>query len=213
MHEGNGRDRRQILETSYLALRELMIPSVGNGVPRRRYPLLRPLGLWILRIMGWTGEGEVPDCPRAVVALAPHSTNWDFIVGAAMLVALELRISYIAKHTLFVGPLGWFVRWLGGIPVDRSRPERFAEFMVRVFEGTQARWLVVTPEGTRKPVPRFKTGFYRIAQEAGVPIVPVYFNHERRVIGFLPPVQPISDIDQGVAELRELLLRHGARKT
>lgn len=84
--------------------------------------------------------------------------------------------------------------------------------LVRVFEGTQPRWLVVTPEGTRKLVPRFKTGFYRIAQDAGVPIVPVYFNHERRVIGFLPPVLPIGDIDQGVAELRELLLLHGARK-
>lgn len=189
-----------------------MIPPVGSGVPRRRYPLLRPLGMWILRIMGWTGEGVVPDCPRAVVAFAPHSTNWDFVVGAAMLVALEMRISFIAKHTLFIGPLGWFVRWLGGIPVDRSRPEGFAELMVRVFEGTQARWLVVAPDGTRKLVPRFKTGFYRIAQEAGVPIVPVYLNHERRVIGFLPPVQPINDIEQGVTELRELLLHHGARK-
>ena len=194
------------------APRALTIPPVGGTAPRRRYPLLRPLGLLVLRVMGWTGEGEVPDCPRVVVAVAPHSSNWDFVVGAAMLVALELRISYIAKHTLFVGPLGWLVRWLGGIPVDRSRPEGFAEMMVGVFEGAQPRWLAVTPEGTRKPVPRFKTGFYRIAQEAGVPIVPVYFNHERRVIGFLPPVQPISDIEQGVAELRELLLRHGARK-
>ncbi len=190
-----------------------MVPVVGNIAPRRRYPLLRPLGLSVLRVMGWSGEGEVPDCPRAVVALAPHSTNWDFVVGAAMLVVLGLRISYIAKHTLFVGPLGWFVRWLGGIPVDRTRPEGFAEMMVRVFAGAEPRWLVVTPEGTRKPVPRFKTGFYRIAQAANVPIIPVYFNHERRVIGFLPPVQPLADIEQGVTELRELLLRHGARKT
>lgn len=190
----------------------MAIPAVGSAVPRRRYRVLRPLGLQILKHLGWTAEGVIPNSPRLVVAVAPHSSNWDFVVGAAMMVVLELRVSFIAKHTLFRGPLGWFLRWLGGIPVDRSRPEGFAEQMIAIYARREALWLAVTPEGTRSPGARFKSGFYRIAQATGAPILPVYFNHARRVIGFLPLVQPDAATEAGVAQIRDLLLQHGARK-
>lgn len=187
-------------------------PAIGALPPRRHYGFVRSLGIRILRWMGWSAEGTIPDCARLVVAVAPHSSNWDFVVGAAMMVTLELRVSFIAKHTLFWGPLGWFMRWLGGIPINRTRPEGFADQMIQVFGGSKSLWLAVTPEGTRRAGVPFKSGFYRIAQAAQVPILPVYFNHRRRVIGFLPLIMPGEDVDAGVALVRSLLMRHGARR-
>lgn len=191
---------------------QIDLPAIGALAPRRHYGVVRSLGIRVLRRMGWSAEGIIPDCARLVVAVAPHSSNWDFVVGAAMMVTLELRVSFIAKHTLFRWPLGWFMRWLGGIPVNRTQPEGFAEQMIQVFGGGKSLWLAMTPEGTRRAGVPFKSGFYRIAQAAQVPILPVYFNHRRRVIGFLPLMMPEGDVDAGVAEVRSLLMRHGARR-
>lgn len=188
------------------------LPAIGTLPPRRDYGLLRATGLRVLRRMGWSAEGVIPDCARVVVAVAPHSSNWDFVVGAAMMAALELRVSFIAKHTLFRWPLGWFMCWLGGIPIDRARPEGFAEQMIGVFGNGGPLWLAVAPEGTRRAGAPFKSGFYRIAQAAQVPILPVYFNHRRRVIGFLPLIEPVADTAEGIRQVRDLLLLHGARR-
>lgn len=186
--------------------------AVGDTVPRRDYGLLRPLGHWILRRMDWRSEGAFPNQPRLVIAVAPHSSAWDFIIGAAFLYVIGLRVAFIAKHTLFFWPLGGFLRWLGGIPVNRAQPENLTDVMAAAFSKREQLWLAITPEGTRTEGVRFKSGFYRIARAAGVPILPVYFNYRRRVTGFLPLVQPGDDVVAGVAQVRESLLHHGARK-
>lgn len=186
--------------------------AVGVSVPRRRYGPLAALGRAVLRMLRWRAEGCFPDCPRAVVAIAPHSSNWDFVVGAAFLFALGLRVSFVAKHTLFFWPLGGFLRWLGGMPVNRARPEDIAGSLAAEFGKQEQLWLAITPEGTRRPGARFKSGFYRIAKNAGVPVLPVYFNHRRRITGFLPPVMPDEDVVAGVGRVRALLLLHGARR-
>lgn len=185
---------------------------VGGSVPRRHYGLLRPLGLWVLRRMDWCSEGRFPDQPKLVIAIAPHSSAWDFIVGAAFLYVLGLRVAFIAKHTLFFWPLGGFMRWLGGIPVNRAQPENLTDVMAAAFGKREHLWLAITPEGTRTEGARFKSGFYRIARAAGVPILPVYFNYRRRVTGFLPLVEPGDDIAAGVAQVRDLLQQHGVRR-
>lgn len=187
--------------------------AVGDSVPRRDYGPLRVLGRWILHALGWRIEGRFPDQPRLVVAIAPHSSGWDFVIGAAMLYVLGLRVAFMAKHTLFRWPLGPFMRWLGGIPVDRARPENLAELMAAEFVRGRRLWLVITPEGTRRPGARFKSGFYRIAAAAGVPILPVYFNYRRKVTGFLPLAAADADVVRGVESMRTELLRHGARRT
>jgi len=186
---------------------------VSDAVPRRDYGILRALGRWVLRAMRWRAEGCFPDQSRLVVALAPHSSNWDFVVGAAFLYVLGLRVSFISKHTLFRWPLGLFMRWLGGIPVDRSHPGRVAERMAAEFASRERLWLVITPEGTRREGAEFKSGFYRIALAAGVPILPVYLNYQRRVTGFLPLIEPVADVSAGVAQIKQLLETHGARKS
>jgi 1-acyl-sn-glycerol-3-phosphate acyltransferase len=185
---------------------------VGGTVPRRQYGLLRPLGRWILQRMDWRTAGEFPDRPKLVIAIAPHSSNWDFIIGAAFLYLLGLRVAFIAKHTLFRWPLGGFMRWLGGIPVNRARPEDLTKVMAAAFGKREQLWLAITPEGTRTEGARFKSGFYRIAHAAGVPILPVYFNYRRRITGFLPLVQPGDDVTAGVAQVQESLQQHGARR-
>jgi 1-acyl-sn-glycerol-3-phosphate acyltransferase len=185
---------------------------VGPAVPRRAYGPLALIGRLVLRTMRWRAEGSFPDSPRLVVAIAPHSSGWDFVIGAAFLFTLGLRVSFIAKHTLFFWPLGPFLRWLGGIPVDRARPEDLAYAMAAEFGSRGQLWLAITPEGTRTPGVRFKSGFYRIAKAAGVPVLPVYFNYRRRVTGFLPLVEASEDVATGVEAVRRQLLQHGARR-
>lgn len=185
--------------------------AVGRTVPRRDYGVLRRLGRRVLAWMHWRAEGHFPDSPRLVVVIAPHSSIRDFVIGAAVLYVLGLRVAFIAKHTLFRWPLGGFMRWLGGIAVNRAQPENIVETMTAAFSREEKLWLVITPEGTRREGARFKSGFYRIARAAGVPILPVYFNYRRRVIGFLPLLQPVAGVESGVTQVRELLLRHGAR--
>ncbi|MDP1716915.1 MAG: 1-acyl-sn-glycerol-3-phosphate acyltransferase [Burkholderiales bacterium] len=187
-------------------------PTLSPSAPRRDYGFLHKVGVAILHRAGWNLEGDFPDLPRVVIAVAPHSSNWDFIFGAAAMFALGLRVAFIGKHTLFREPLGSFMRWLGGIPIDRSRPEGFAEDMVKVFERNESLWLAITPEGTRRKGVAFKSGFYRIAKAVGVPIFPVYFNYRRKVIGFLPPVPADKEPAEGVEAIRRLLERHGSRK-
>ena len=95
-------------------------PRVGDAIPRRGSALLRAIGRAVLRAMGWHIEGEIPDEPKLVIAVAPHTSNWDFVVGMAAMFALDLRLSFLAKHTLFRGPFAPFMRWVGGIAVDRG---------------------------------------------------------------------------------------------
>jgi len=188
------------------------LPVVGDNAPRRNYGLLEPVGRLILRRLGWRIEGTPPDLPRGVVAFAPHSSNWDFVIAISAMFALRLRVTFVGKHTLFLGPLGVFMRWLGGIPVDRGRPEGFVDAIVAEFATRDKLWVTLAPEGTRRAGAPFKTGFYRIAQAAGVPIIPVFLNYERKVMGFLDPIGAEGDVQHGVAAIREGLQRRGARR-
>ena len=187
-------------------------PALGPAAPHRDFGLMRKLGVAILRRAGWNLEGEFPDLPRVVIALAPHSSNWDFVIGAATVFALRLRVAFIGKHTLFTGLLGHFMRWLGGIPVDRAHPEGLVDAMVVEFARRDHLWLAIAPEGTRTHGAQFKSGFYRIAKAVGVPVFPVYFNYRQKIIGLLAPIQPDLETAQGVEAIRQLLQHHGARK-
>jgi len=187
-------------------------PSLPPLVPRRAYGVLRALGRGWLRLVGWRIEGDIPDLARCVVAVAPHSSNWDFVHAVAAVFALGLRVSFIGKHTLFRGSLGGFMRWLGGVPVDRTRANGLVDDMVDAFASSERLWLGIAPEGTRTRVEGFKSGFYRIALAAGVPILPVALNYRERALVLLSRVTPQEDVEQGVAELMALFAARGARK-
>lgn len=156
----------------------------------------------LVRWSGWRLEGTLPDVPRAVLIAAPHSSWWDGVHGLLFKVALGVDIRFMAKREIFKGPLGWLLRKLGGIPIERHAAHGVVEQMRELFRTREKLWLGITPEGTRKRVTQWKSGFWHIAHDAGVPIVPVYFDYPRRVIGVGPLFQPTADMDTDIAALR-----------
>jgi 1-acyl-sn-glycerol-3-phosphate acyltransferase len=177
-------------------------PLVGPRVPRTHGPLAAALGRFMMRIRGWTFEGSVPDLPKMVLIVAPHTSNWDFLTGLWAKLALRLKVSFLGKHTLFWWPLGAFLRSIGGIPIDRARARGVAEDAVRALQERERMVLVIAPEGTRSKTERWKSGFYRIAVAAGVPILLVAFDYGRKVIRLGPLFHPTRDYERDLGEIR-----------
>lgn len=180
----------------------MYVPPLGPQVPRRGNKLTRAVGRGMMLVSGWRFEGSLPDEPKFVIIVAPHTSNWDFVVGLAALLSLGFRVSFLGKDSLFKWPLGLFMRWLGGVPVERSvRRDRVSE-SVAAFNASEKLILVVAPEGTRKLVKRWKTGFYHVADGARVPIVPVAFDFGRKVVGIAPPFRTTGDRDADITALK-----------
>ncbi len=183
------------------------LPWVGASVPRRGSRAARALGRLVLRALGWSVEGEVPDLPRFVIAVAPHTSNWDFVVGAATMFALDLRLSFIGKHTLFRWPLDGVLRWMGGIPVDRSAPHGLVADAVKAFAAVDQRILAIAPEGTRSQVSRFKSGFLHIARGANVPVVLASLDWASRCVRLGPMFLPAADVDAELARVESFFAK------
>ena len=179
-----------------------MVDIVPAGYVRRNAVVAKAAGRFLMRLSGWRFEGALADVPKLVVAVAPHTSNWDFVIGVAALWALDLKLSFLGKHTLF---RGWFGRWMrsiGGIPVDRSQAHGVVSESVAAFGVREKMVLAIAPEGTRQLDKGFKTGFLRIAREANVPVQLAYFDFRRKVIGFGPLFFPGDDVD---ADLKKIL--------
>jgi 1-acyl-sn-glycerol-3-phosphate acyltransferase len=164
--------------------------------PRRR------LCGWILARGGWHMVGTFPDLPRAVLIAAPHSSWWDGVWGMLFKVALGIDIAFMGKRELFRGPLGWLLRQLGGFPIERDAARGLVEQVARRFDAGTPFWIGIAPEGTRKRVARWRSGFWHIARTAGVPIVPVAFDYPSRAIIVGAPYLPGADLDADLATLR-----------
>ena len=171
--------------------------------PRARPRLSRWLGRLWLRLSGWRLVGRFPDVAKAVVIVAPHSSNWDGLHGLAMKQVIGLDVHFLAKRQLFWWPLGGLLRALGAIPINRGAAADLVDQAARQFAENEQFWLGLAPEGTRKPVTRWKSGFWRIAKEAGVPIIPVYFHYPDKHIGIGPLMWPGDDMAADVARLRK----------
>jgi 1-acyl-sn-glycerol-3-phosphate acyltransferase len=188
-----------------------MIDRIGSRVPQRGTAVSRMLARRLLGLVGWRVEGEFPDSPKFVLIVAPHTSNWDFVIGVLAMFAVGLRASWLGKHSVFRFPLTPVFRWLGGEPVDRSAPHGTVGTAVDHFR-TRPQWvLALSPEGTRRRVDRWKTGFYRIAVGAGVPIVPVTMDYGTRVVGIGSPVVPGSNEAADLEELRGRFRKEMAR--
>ncbi len=164
----------------------------------------RAIGRIYLRAGGWRIEGTFPQASRFVTIVAPHTSNWDFPLGVAVVFATELRASWLGKHSLFETPLKGFFRWLGGIPVDRRASHGVVGDCVKAFEAAPALLLALAPEGTRKGVSQWKSGFYRIAVAASVPILPVAFDYRDHTIHLLPLFHPTGDLDEDLPAIQAL---------
>jgi 1-acyl-sn-glycerol-3-phosphate acyltransferase len=171
------------------------VPALGAQVPRRGHSVTRVFGRFVLASLGWRIEGDIPNLPKFVIAVAPHTSNWDFVVGVAVMFALDLRIAFIGKHTLFRWPFAGMLRWIGGFPVDRSSPHGVVAESVAAFARIERRVLVIAPEGTRKRVERFRTGFLHIARGAGVPVLLAALDYGERCVRFGPLIEPGEDVE------------------
>ena len=170
-------------------------PVLGDQIPLRHSPFLRALGHAALRSLRWRVEGEVPNLPKLVIAVAPHTSNWDFVVGIAAMFALDLRLAFLGKHTLFRWPFGALLRWMGGIPVNRASPQGVVGDSVAAFARVERRILAIAPEGTRRQVGQFKSGFLQIARGAGVPVVLASLDYVARCVRLGPAFTPGEDVE------------------
>ena len=172
---------------------------VPASYERRGGVVSRALGRMLMRFSGWRFEGELPDVPKIVIAVAPHTTNWDFVIGVMVLWALDIKISFLGKHTLFGGVFGRWMRSIGGIPVDRNSTHGVVGDVVETFARADRMVLALTPEGTRQLDRGFKKGFLHIAHGAGVPILLAYFDFSRKVVGFGPLFTTTGDVERDLA--------------
>jgi len=171
------------------------VPELGSEIPRRDSAVMRAIGRALLRLLRFRVVGEMPNLPKFVVAVAPHTSNWDFVIGAAAMFALDLDLAFIGKHTLFRGPFAPILRGMGGIPVDRSKPHGLVDDAVAAFSRTERRVLALAPQGTRSPVPHFRTGFLHIARGAHVPILLAALDYGAKCVRLGPTFTPGPDVE------------------
>ncbi|MFN8646444.1 MAG: 1-acyl-sn-glycerol-3-phosphate acyltransferase [Gemmatimonadales bacterium] len=186
-------------------------PAAALGCPSRGTPAGAALARRLLALAGWRVVGAMPPLPRFVLIVAPHTSNWDFPLCILAMFAIRFRLSWLGKHTLFRWPVTGLLRWLGGEPIERTAAHGTVGAAIDRFK-TREQWVLgISPEGTRKRVEEWKTGFHRIAVGAGVPIVPVAVDYSRKVVDILAPVWPTPDADADIRALRRLFHPRMAR--
>jgi 1-acyl-sn-glycerol-3-phosphate acyltransferase len=176
-------------------------------IPLCEHPaLLSRFARWLLKLRGWKVVGAAPIIQRFVVISAPHTSNWDFPVALIAGIGLGQRFHWLGKDSLFKFPFGWFMKLIGGIPVDRSRKTNMVDAMVEVFTSAQQTnnhfTPLIPPEATRGESKRWKTGFYHIAYKAGVPIVFGFLDFRYKLAGFGTHFTPSGDIHKDMEVLK-----------
>ena len=157
----------------------------------------------ILRLLGWKIEGNRPQIKQCVLIAAPHTSNWDFPMMILFTTAFELKIQWMAKHSLFIPPLGFIMRALGGIPIIRHRRNDMVNSMIEQFKNQDQLFLVMPTEGTRGWAEHWRSGFYYIAHGAGIPILPSYLDYSKKRGGFGPEITTSGNIEADMEVLRE----------
>ncbi len=166
--------------------------------------ILRVISKIILKIIRWRVVGSLPDKQRKyVLVVAPHTSNWDFILFVLAVSVLRLKPSVLIKSTLFVGPLGWFLRYCGAIPVNRTQANSLVNYIASIYEERDEFVLIITPEGTRSANPNWKRGFHHVATTAEVPILVVYVDSKIKTIGIEGLMEPTDDVDADIGQLKK----------
>ena len=175
------------------------LPALPPSMSRRGSAAGKLLGKVILVVLGWKVKGAFPDTPKFLIVAAPHTSNWDAFIGLAAALRLNLDVNFFAKHGAFRPPLGWILRALGGVPVNREVPRGLVGDAIRAFEERDTFVLGIAPEGTRKKLDRWKTGFHRIGRGANVPAVLVALDFGRKTIGPIATIDLTDDLDHDLS--------------
>ena len=149
---------------------------------------------FMLRMLGWKITGDYPyQIKKCIFAVIPHTSNWDFPLGLLIRGSLSQNITFFAKNSLFCFPFAGLFKWLGGVPVDRSKSTNFVDAVIQLYNESEELMTVISPEGTRSKVEKLKSGFYYIAKGAKIPIILCKFDYENREVHFEKPFHPTKD--------------------
>ena len=177
-----------------------------NQTPERlrgsRSKILRKIGRFGINISGWTIKGKIPDEERIVLIAAPHTSNWDFILAMLAIFGLNIKVRWLGKHSIFKPGFKKFFEWLGGIPVYRDNPSSLIENVVNIVKKEKSIVIAMTPEGTRKKVKRWKTGFLSIAEGANIPIMLLSWDYPTKTIQFGPMMTTSGNREQDLLDIQ-----------
>ncbi|MFC4870776.1 1-acyl-sn-glycerol-3-phosphate acyltransferase [Negadavirga shengliensis] len=169
---------------------------------------MKLLARFVFWITGWKIAGGWPAGVRKAVLIAiPHTSNWDLLYARAAFYIMDIPVKFTIKKEIMVGPLGWLIKALGGIAIDRKRlpgkrKQTYTEAMVQMLNEREELVIMVTPEGTRSYAPRWKSGFYHIAQGAGVPVVIGFLDYKKKLAGIGPLIQPDGRMEEQIEEMK-----------
>lgn len=170
---------------------------IGNKIPRRGGAFSPPIGRFLMKLMGWKSVGNLPNVKKAVLLALPHTSNYDGIYAIPCILALDIDIKLLGKDSLFKYPvLANFFDWVGIIPINRSKRGTVLQASIDKMKNSESMFLGLAPEGTRGYTEKLKTGFYYIAKEAEVPIVPVAMDYKTKEIRFLEPVYATGNFEE-----------------
>lgn len=190
--------------------------DLGDQIPKRGGTIAPKIAQTFLKLAGWQIVGSLPNIPQAVVLAVPHTSNIDGVYAIPTLLALDLDIKIMGKHSLFKIPvLASFLRWAGIIPINRNKKGSVLQASIDKFKTGQPLYLGLAPEGTRKYTPEWKTGFYYLALGANVPIIPVAMDYKTKEIRFMQPIHPTGDLNTDLPKIlqqyRGVIPRHPDR--
>ena len=159
---------------------------------------------FMLRILGWKITGDYPfHIKKCIFVVIPHTSNWDFPLGLLIRGSLAQNITFFAKNSLFKFPFGGLFRWLGGIPVDRSKSTNFVDAVIHMYNDREELMTVISPEGTRSKVETLKSGFYYIAKGAKIPIILCKFDYGNHEVHFGKPFYTTEDKEADFQYIRD----------
>lgn len=174
---------------------ELGPPKVNN--------FIKTLAQWFVALVGWKAEGDLNLLPKKFVAImAPHTSNWDLLFALGTVSALVLKFSWFGKKEVFRWPISGLFKQLGGIPIERSTHQNMVEQTAALIRSRDQVVIGIAPEGTRSNSKYWKSGFYRIAHQAAVPIVFGFLDYKRKAGGLGPLMEPTGNIEEDLKVIR-----------
>ena len=158
----------------------------------------------IFNLLGWSLEITVPDCPKCVICVAPHTSNWDFFYAQLACKLLQWKAGFLMKSTWFFFPLNYIFKAMGGIPVPRNKKgSDLTDIIIKMYHSSSSLKIAITPEGTRKKVTTWRSGIIRIAYGANIPIVMAYINYKNKHIGITEIYNPTGDIEVDMRHIKD----------
>lgn len=158
---------------------------------------------FLLKMMGWRVKITVPDYPKSIICVAPHTSNWDFVLGKLAYASVGRKAGFLMKKEWFFFPLGLIFKAMGGIPVDRMKKGHAVERITELFNSRDHMNLAITPEGTRSRTDRWKTGFLAIARQAKVPVVLGAFDFKTKTITVERTFEPTGDMEADMRAIKD----------